>query len=192
MRKDFYVFRHGETELNRENRWQGAGADYDINQTGVEQGNKLAEKLRNKKLDVIISSPLIRAKHTAQIAADKAGIGVVINENLRECFYGVAESQKIEDLKAKYPEIIGNWYNSEHMDIRFPGGESKSEALNRVWKVLEELSGEKYQTMGIAIHGGTMSAMLNRLGVKFEKLQNCAAFHLIYENGKWRVDGGVF
>ena len=45
MRKDFYVFRHGETELNRQKRWQGSGMDYDLNETGIKQAEELLEKL---------------------------------------------------------------------------------------------------------------------------------------------------
>ena len=48
MRKDFYVFRHGETDLNRQKRWQGSGMDYDLNQNGRAQAEYLAEKLAGK------------------------------------------------------------------------------------------------------------------------------------------------
>lgn len=50
MRKDFYVFRHGETELNRQKRWQGSGTDCDLNAAGVRQAEELLEKFRGKSL----------------------------------------------------------------------------------------------------------------------------------------------
>ena len=110
MRKDFYVFRHGETELNRQKRWQGSGTDCDLNAAGVRQAEELLEKFRGKKLEVIFSSPLIRARHTAEVVAGGLGLPVIVRENLRECFYGEAEGQPIADLAESCPEILNNWY----------------------------------------------------------------------------------
>lgn len=56
MRKDFYVFRHGETDLNKQKRWQGAGEDYDLNATGVAQAELAVKKLKEKKLEVIFQA----------------------------------------------------------------------------------------------------------------------------------------
>lgn len=155
MRKDFYVFRHGETELNRQKRWQGSGTDCDLNAAGVRQAEELLEKFRGKKLEVIFSSPLIRARHTAEVVAGGLGLPVIVRENLRECFYGEAEGQPIADLAESCPEILNNWYNpaEKYLDIRFPGGESKKEARDRVLKELDALAAEPYQVAGAAIHG---------------------------------------
>ena len=71
MAKDFYIFRHGETELNRRRRWQGSGTDYDLTEDGVSQAEELSAKLAGKGIEVIYSSPLLRARHTAEIAARK-------------------------------------------------------------------------------------------------------------------------
>lgn len=49
MRKDFYVFRHGETDLNKQKRWQGSGEDYDLNATGVAQAELAVNKLKEEK-----------------------------------------------------------------------------------------------------------------------------------------------
>ena len=88
---DFYIFRHGETDINKQKRWQGSGTDVDLNETGRVQAACLFDKLKDKKLEIIYSSPLIRAYHTAQIAAKPLGIEVVKFPDLRECHYGVAE-----------------------------------------------------------------------------------------------------
>lgn len=78
MRKDFYVFRHGETELNRQKRWQGSGTDCDLNAAGVRQAEELLEKFRGKKFEIIFSSPLIRARHTAEVVAGGLGLPVIV------------------------------------------------------------------------------------------------------------------
>lgn len=194
MRKDFYVFRHGETELNRQKRWQGSGTDCDLNAAGVRQAEELLEKFRGKKLEVIFSSPLIRARHTAEVVAGGLGLPVIVRENIRECFYGEAEGQPIADLAESCPEILNNWYNpaEKYLDIRFPGGESKKEARDRVLKELDALAAEPYQVAGAAIHGGTMGQLLNYYHVPYDKIPNCAALHLVYEDGNWRAEGGIF
>lgn len=86
MRKDFYVFRHGETDLNKQKGWQGSGVDYDLNEAGVMQARSLVEKLRDKNLQIIFSSPLKRAKHTADTVAEAIHVPVVVKKDLRECF----------------------------------------------------------------------------------------------------------
>ena len=192
MRKDFYVFRHGETELNKQKRWQGSGMDYDLNENGILQAQGLIDKLNNKGLEKIFSSPLIRAKHTAEIVAKALNISVEIRPDLRECFYGKAEGQLIVDLQKEVPEIVNNWNNPQYFNIKFEGGESKKDALNRVMKELLKLTSEDFKIAGVAIHGGTMGAMLNFLHYDFDKLPNCAAFHLVFDNGKWFVDGDIF
>lgn len=192
MRKDFYVFRHGETDLNKEGRWQGSGMDYELNETGLVQAQGLIDKLKNKGLEIIFSSPLKRAFQTAEVVGKVLNIPVTVKTDLRECFYGDAEGQFIADLQKQMPEIVNNWANPEYFDIRFPNGESKKEALDRVLAALIELTSEDFNTAGIAIHGGTMAAMLNCLHYDFDKLANCAVFHLVYENGAWHIDGDVF
>lgn len=192
MRKDFYVFRHGETDLNKEGRWQGSGMDFELNETGLFQAQSLVDKLQDKGLEVIFSSPLKRAYQTAEVVGKALNIPVIVKQDLRECFYGDAEGQLIADLQKQMPKIVNNWAKPDFFDIRFPNGESKKEALNRVLAELFKLTSEDFNIAGVAIHGGTMAALLNRLHYDFSKLANCAVFHLVYENGAWSVDGNVF
>ena len=192
MRKEFYVFRHGETDLNLQKRWQGSGMNYDLNQTGILQAQGLIEKLKDKHLEIIFSSPLLRAYHTAQVVGKALHLEVVVKDDLRECFYGDAEGQLIADLQKSCPEIVNNWNKPQYMNISFPNGERKDVALKRVWAVLDELKNLPYNCMGIAIHGGTMAAMLNRLNFSFEKIPNCAAFLLVWDGLSWKMEGNLF
>lgn len=109
MAKDFYIFRHGETELNRRRRWQGSGTDYDLTEDGVSQAEELSAKLAGKGIEVIYSSPLLRARHTAEIAARMLKVPVKTEADLRECFYGEAEGRPIAELQKEMPEIVNNW-----------------------------------------------------------------------------------
>lgn len=188
MRKDFYVFRHGETDLNKMNCWQGSGIDYDLNETGVFQGERLARKLKDKNLQVIFSSPLKRAKHTADIVGGYLDIPIIVEKDLRECFYGDAEGRPIEE----FASYVDDWKNPEKMDASLPNGENKGEALQRVLNVIERLKDWPQQVMGVAIHRGTMFNLLNYYHFKFDDIPNCGVFHLVYEDGKWNVEGTLF
>lgn len=194
MRKHFYIFRHGETDLNKQKRWQGSGSDFDLNEVGVEQAAMLAEKLKGEGLQIIFSSPLIRARHTADVIASSLGIEVSIRDNLKECHYGQAEGRLIAELDKEVPEILNNWYNPDlkYLDNRFPGGESKREARDRVLAELNVLTNESFEIAGIAIHGGTMGQLLNYFEVPYDKIPNCAVFKLSFKNGLWQVDRGLF
>lgn len=192
MRKDFYIFRHGETELNRQNRWQGSGMNYDLTELGKQQADDLAAKLANLGIEIIFSSPLVRALHTAAIVAKQLEITVQQKDDLRECFYGKAEGMLVDDLTRDMPDIVNNWYNPAHMDIRFPEGESKREALERVLQGLQQLSTQPFAVLGIAIHGGSMGALLNYFGVEFKNIPNCASLHLVWQDEKMQIEGGIF
>jgi len=68
-RRTLFLFRHGETDWNREGRMQGQ-TDTPLNATGLAQAEALAHRLRAHQLDAIVSSDLSRALTTAQIVAD--------------------------------------------------------------------------------------------------------------------------
>lgn len=187
-RKDFYIFRHGETDLNKKECWQGSGMDYDLNEAGIFQGERLAYKLKDKNLQVIFSSPLKRAKHTADIVGGILDIPVIVKPDLRECFYGDAEGRPLNEN----PQYVEDWKNSELVDISLPNGEKKSDALNRVLKVIDWAKNEDLNTIGIAIHRGTMFNLLNYYKFKFDDIPNCGVFHLVYEDGSWFIEGDLF
>ena len=70
MKKHFYIFRHGQTVWNAEGRPQGQH-EYPVPLTmeGREQAQKLADKLKDKKIKLIVSSDLLRAQQTGEIVA---------------------------------------------------------------------------------------------------------------------------
>ena len=90
-RKDFYLFRHGETEYNRLGLRQGQGIDAGLYETGRLQAQKLAVYLEEKEIEVIYTSPLRRARQTAEIAAVRLCIAVISDERLLEGNFGAAE-----------------------------------------------------------------------------------------------------
>lgn len=190
MRKDFYIFRHGETDYNKEKRWQGCGIDTELNENGMKQAEALIETLEPKNLQIIYSSSLKRAIKTAMIIAEALGVEVKIIKDLREANLGETEGLRKEEIAVRFQDVYDLWYNKEtdYVDIAFPGGETKREIHQRMIKVLEGLLKTKETVIGIASHGSSIRYLLFFLGKTLGRMPNAALFHLVYENGKWRVE----
>src|SRR5215467_11482476 len=85
-----FLFRHGETDWNREGRLQGH-TDTPLNATGLAQAEALAEQLRTHRLEAVVSSDLLRAQTTARIVAETIGLPLFTEPGLREVDVGAAE-----------------------------------------------------------------------------------------------------
>ncbi len=190
MRKDFYIFRHGETDYNKEKRWQGSGIDAELNENGKKQAEKLIESLVGKDVQIIYSSGLRRAIKTAEIVAAELGVEIRIITDLHEGNLGQTEGMLKTEVAEKYPEIYNLWYDEkvDHWDIAFPSGETKRQIFNRMHKVLESLLHTKENVIGIASHGAAIRYLLLGLGYRTGKMENCQMFHLVYEDGNWRLE----
>ena len=100
----FAFIRHGQTEWNRELRLQGS-SDIPLNDTGREQAREAVGVLSGTRWDAVVSSPLSRARETAQIIAD--GLGITLGESydeLVERHYGDGEGATAEDIEARWPQ----------------------------------------------------------------------------------------
>lgn len=189
MRKDFYIFRHGETDCNLEKRWQGQGIDIDLNQTGLKQADDLAEKMQNLGLEIIYSSPLKRAYQTALAVGKKTKTKIEIMPELIEASVGVCEGMIRDEIKEKYPEDWKKWYDDDlNWDTKWPGGETKREIKERMFKGFEKMLNTKENIIGVASHSGSIRYFLIALGYGPHKMPNTALFHVIYEDGEWIFD----
>lgn len=189
MRKDFYFFRHGQTDLNVRGVWQGSGCDVLLNKTGVEQAEKLAAKVNKLKLTNLFCSPLLRAVQTANILAKKAFIysPIVIYQDLQECYFGDVEGQSFEETRIKYGnKFIDSFLfpSKDSWNLRFPNGESKHEVFDRVMKALAQIVKESSEMrgaqnrFGIVCHAGVISALQCGLNLKDVSFENCSILHL--------------
>ena len=117
-----FLFRHGETDWNREGRLQGH-TDTPLNATGLAQAEALAESLRPHRLDAVLSSDLARAQTTARIVAETLRVPLFIEAGLRETDVGAAEGLLWVDAKTRFGEgLTERWYSDG--DVAFPGGET--------------------------------------------------------------------
>ena len=92
-----YLVRHGETDYNNTMRFQGQ-TDIPLNQTGVEQAEKLAAFFKDIPLDAVYSSSLQRAGKTAEIIAEAKGLEPVSLDALKEMSFGIWENMNSSDI----------------------------------------------------------------------------------------------
>ena len=124
-----FLFRHGETDWNREGRLQGH-TDTPLNATGLTQAQALAESLRPHRLDAVVSSDLKRAQTTAQIVAEALRVPLFTEAGLRETDVGAAEGLLWADAKTRFGEgLTERWFSDG--DVAFPGGETGIETRMR-------------------------------------------------------------
>lgn len=127
--------RHGETPWNRVKRIQGH-IDIPLAETGVEQAQRLAERLVREardgmRLDAIYSSDLQRAQQTARPAASALGIVPRLDEALRERAYGIFQGHDSEEIAQRYPDDYAHWQTRDP-GFAPAGGESVRTFYHRI------------------------------------------------------------
>ena len=105
----FWFLRHGETDWNARGISQG-NVDIPLNATGLAQARAAADKLRNRGIATIVSSPLSRARVTAEFVGDALDLPVAIDPDLREVAFGVQEGKPMSDW---FPDWISGSFTPQ-------------------------------------------------------------------------------
>jgi probable phosphoglycerate mutase len=182
-RRTLFVFRHGQTDWNREGRLQGH-IDTPLNATGLAQAEALADRLRVHRLDAVVSSDLARALTTGRIIAEVLGVPLVTDHGLRETSVGAAEGLLWEDAKTRFgAELTERWYSDN--DAAFPGGETGLATLTRGLAALRRFAvSYPYQRIGVSTHGAMVRQLVKHAlppGSAPVRAANAVLFVLEYE-----------
>ena len=149
--------RHGETDWNRESRFQGH-ADTPLNEAGREQARALAERLADDGIAAVYSSPLRRAHETAAIVAAALGLEVESVDGLREVDVGSWSGLTRTEVEARFPEGFRRWLELDH---GWDDGESYEELGRRVLAALRRLAARhRGERILVVSHGGPMRAAM--------------------------------
>ncbi|MEU5862471.1 MULTISPECIES: bifunctional RNase H/acid phosphatase [unclassified Nonomuraea] len=137
------LLRHGETPLSVERRFSGLG-DAELTANGLAQAAAAAERLSREpyRPEVIVSSPLRRARQTAEAVAQRTGLDVEVDEDLREADFGAWEGHTFTEVQRQWPDELAAWLAGP--DTAPPGGESFATAARRVQAAGERLV-ERYE-----------------------------------------------
>ena len=190
MKKDIYVFRHGETDGNKAGIIQGQSQDTPLNEIGRRQAAGLAENMKGIKIDAVVASPLLRAFETGEILAKSKNIPIIKDDRLKEANFGIYEGRKKSEMSDK--EFKDIW---DTVDV--PGGETWRTVQKRALDVLTDIVKMPYDSFGVATHGRVMASMLSGLGMtEVPFILNTTLAHICFENGEFNVralshNGGI-
>jgi broad specificity phosphatase PhoE len=131
--------RHGETDWNRERRWQGL-ADHSLNARGREQARALAEKLEPLPLSAVYASDLRRAHETALLVAERKGLAVTPMRELRELDVGSWTGLSYDEVKERLPDAYKEMRSRAGRG--WEGGETYAEMGRRVLDAMRWIARE--------------------------------------------------
>jgi len=151
----FCLIRHGETDWNGEKRIQGQ-IDIDLNVRGEAQARAVADGLYGQSFAAIYSSDLLRAWHTARIAATGLGLAVSPAPTLRERHFGVMQGVTASEAREQLPHAHRH-HQARTPDYDFDSGESLIVFAARVMSGLDALA-ERHpgQSVLAFTHGGVL------------------------------------
>jgi ribonuclease H / adenosylcobalamin/alpha-ribazole phosphatase len=145
------LLRHGETPLSAERRFAGRG-DFPLTEEGLRQADAAADRLAARGgIDVIVTSPLRRARQTAEAVARATGAPLQADDGLAEVDFGKWEGLSFAEASERWPDQLSAWTGS--VDVAPPGGESFADAIRRVDAALDRLLAEhQFRTLLLVSH----------------------------------------
>ena len=155
------LVRHGETKWNHENRVVGH-TGMALNSNGRKQAGLLAQALKDKEVSCIYSSPLRRARETADAIARAQGLHVVNVDALKEVDAGELEGLTFDEVVERYGDFFQEWIK-DAPSLKIPGGESITELRERAWPAVEWIVSEHPGGVVIAIsHSLAILSIISR------------------------------
>ena len=156
---ELLFIRHGETDWNRQQRFQGQ-IDVPLNATGQAQAQRLAARLADEPHQALFSSDLLRARETAAPLASAWKMDAAVPlAGFREQNFGVLEGLDVPTIKEHHPDLWLHWL--EHRaDFALPGGESLRQFHARVLAAVRELAAAySWQRLAVVTHGGVLDML---------------------------------
>jgi probable phosphoglycerate mutase len=153
------MLRHGQTEYSAQRRYSGRG-DLPLTELGERQAAAAAARLsRIDGVAAVVSSPLLRARQTAQPVADALDVPLSVHEGLVETDFGAWEGLTFAEARDRDPELHARWITDT--SVAPPGGESMDAVHRRVRRVRDQLITEHVDaTLVVVTHVTPVKALL--------------------------------
>ena len=189
MATTIVLVRHGETDWNREHRFQGH-ADTPLNEVGRRQARTLADGLADESFAAAYSSPLRRALETAEIITAGRDLQVEASAGLMEVDVGSWSGLTTAEVERQFPDGFQRWRNH---GSGWTDGETYDELGRRVVSELLVIAGRHPRERVLAVtHGGPIrSALAAVAGLPFDTsrseiafIENCAIVRIAVRDGK--------
>jgi len=155
-----YLVRHGQTAWNVAGRWQGT-TDIPLDETGLAQAAKLAQKMTQYKIEKIYSSPLVRAKVTAQAVADKFNLPITYERELEEIRLGPIEGLTHAEIAENHADMFKLWETTHDADIA--GVESNNSLQKRAFDTFDAICEKEDTDILVVTHGAWINRLICKL-----------------------------
>lgn len=153
------LVRHGETDWNRQTRFQGQ-IDVPLNDNGRQQAQKAGELLKDVPLDFAVSSPLLRPKETAEIILKHhPAIRLAFQDGLREISHGLWEGKLEAEIEQTYPGELYRWRTVPD-EIQMPEGENLQQVWERSLGAWQSILANQGKNGLVVAHDATNKALL--------------------------------
>lgn len=164
---EIYIVRHGETVWNAAGKLQGH-ADIELSTDGIRLAQVTAQALSHVEFDLIYSSPLSRAKHTASILRGTRAIDIVEDERLKEIGFGSLEGKAFDELNTVAEYGFDNFFNHPEAYVPAAGGESIEQLCERSADFIEKIVLKSTYTRIMIVAHAAMNKSLLRYIKKLE------------------------
>ena len=155
---ELLLIRHGETDFNREGRFQGQ-IDVPLNAHGRRQAERLAAQLAHERIDALHCSDLLRTRQTAAPAALALGLPALADARLREQHFGILEGLTYAEARERYAEPLARWarYDAHYA---LPGGESAHDFHARALDAIRDIAARHAgRRVALVTHGGVLDML---------------------------------
>jgi len=159
-----YLVRHGETDWNAEKRIQGR-IDRPLNEVGTQQAHAVGQELASVRAAAIYASPLLRAKHTAELIASYQTCALSFDHDLQEANYGSIEGYTLSEFHERFSDLLEErkklsfeewWVSKVPHDA-----ESPAEIVGRVLPVLQRIAHtHPGEAAFVVTHGFVMRSLI--------------------------------
>lgn len=159
------LVRHGETQWNREGRYQGR-TDIPLSADGERQVQALGQRLGHLRIALAVSSPLARARRTAEAVLAGRTTPLELDDGLLEISHGAWEGQLASDIELSHAEMFGTWRSAPGRDVPAgPGAETLGDVEDRAWDVFVRVTARlgANDTALIAAHDAVNRVLLCRV-----------------------------
>ena len=185
---DFVFIRHGETDYNRQQRFQGH-VDVPLNASGLAQAERLGERLGDEPPQAFYASDLLRTRQTSAPLAARWGTQPTLQAAFREQCFGVLEGLDVPTIQQRHPDLWARWL--EHRaDFALPGGgeslqQFHARVLGAVRAAAEAWSG---RTVAVVTHGGVLDMLWRTAhGLALDGLRACEIPNTGVNRLRWRA-----
>lgn len=154
-----YIVRHGQTDTNKTFGINGSGTNLQLNETGRQQAENLRDSFDINKIDYVYSSPLKRARETAEIL-NQGKHEIIVDDRLTEMNYGNWDGKDVHEIIEKYPQVFDElgYFKENYSD--YCTGETYKHLADRLMDFWHDLINNHENESVLLVFHGTASRSL--------------------------------